>query len=153
MPGILETLVLDHLRPRGSNRWWLPPLLRARLEQGLRIFFGDPRASNEELIRLLKLIAVFEADAAYRDVAQDLIEVLGRVPEAVVRIESWRGRAVVNERHRELLSRFVSSNQEKRAPKIDEGSASGVKLRELSRPIDPAEMRARSSAKRMRPGG
>jgi hypothetical protein len=130
MPGLLETLVLDHLRPRGSG-WWLPPLLMARLEEQLRAQFADPRLPNEDLIRLLKLIAVFEQDAAYRDVAEDLIDLLGRLPSAVSRIEGLRGRTVVNETRLRQLSTFVSCERIKRAPRIDEKRTGGLLLKDL----------------------
>jgi hypothetical protein len=153
MPGILETLVLDHLRPKGSNRWWLPPLLLDQLEQQLRVAFAQPRLPSEEMIRLLKLIAVFEADEAYREVAEQMIAVLRSIPEAVARIEAWRGRSAIDPRLRERLSRFVSREETMRAPRIDEGPVSGVRLKDLAPPIDPVQMRVRSSDKTTRRGG
>jgi hypothetical protein len=143
VPALLETLVLDHLRPKGQC-WWLPPVFRRRLTELLRIAFSRTEVPFEEVTRLLKLIAVLEEDAAFAEVGEQLIEMLRGIPQAVARIEAMRGRALVSEHQREVLSRFVSAERTKKAPRIDDRPIAGVRLKDLRPTSDPMEMRARS---------
>jgi hypothetical protein len=147
VPGLLETLVLDHLRPKGQS-WWLPPVFRRRLHDLLQVAFSRTEVPFEEVTRLLKLVAVLEEDSAYGDVAEQLIEMLRSIPQAVVRIEAMRGRAAVSESHRDVLSRFVASERNKKAPRIDDRPIAGVRLKDLRPTSDPMEMRARRPTRR-----
>lgn len=121
MAEILETLILDELAPSGGQgRWILPPSRTRRLERRLSSAFADPALPSSAVMRLLKLIAVFDEDPAYELVGDAVVEMLKRMPIAVARIECLFGR-----------SGHFTPVLLKRAPTIEDQRRPGLRLRDL----------------------
>ncbi len=138
----LAETVFDALRPRGRS-WCLPRALHGELTASLSRAFADPRLPQDQVVHLLKLIAVFAEEATHRGVDRDLIEILRSIPAAVARISQFLGEAPEDPFARRWLRAFEDAEEPVFAPP----DPNQAQLSDLFPPLDPMEMRARRASR------